>query len=251
MSKVLIVGALSGIASELAKIYAEKNPCTLYLCGRQEKGLEELKSLCASKGSTLETIVCDVTRPEDRLSLCRKVESLNEDLDVVILAWGKLSPGIASDLKERDSALADFMNVNLVSFIQLADFFAKYFEKRAKGCLVLFGSVAGDRGRASNYLYGAAKSALATFAGGLEQRLFKKGVRVVCVKPGFVDTAMTAHIAKNFLFASPQKVAMKLFSFLQAGKSGFFYVPWFWQPILMLVRLVPDCLFKRLGQIQE
>ncbi len=106
--------------------------------------------------------------------------------------------------------------------------------------------MAGDRGRASNYLYGAAKSALATFAEGLEQRLYKKGVRVICVKPGFVDTAMTAHLAKNFLFASPQTVAMKIFSFLQAGKSGFFYV-------LVLAAyfdagaLSADWLFKRLG----
>jgi short-subunit dehydrogenase len=106
--------------------------------------------------------------------------------------------------------------------------------------------VAGDRGRGSNAVYGAAKAGLTAFLSGLRNRLAPAGVRVVTVKPGFVDTPMTGHVAKNPLFASPERVARDLLRAIDTG-ADVVYTPWWWRFVMLLVRLIPERLFKRLS----
>ena len=106
--------------------------------------------------------------------------------------------------------------------------------------------MAGDRGRASNYAYGAAKSGLATYLQGLRQRLYRHGVTVLTIKPGWVDTPMTADIDKNALFAAPERVARDIVRAIDQGRTQL-YTPWFWAGIMVVVRAIPERVFRRLS----
>ncbi len=119
-------------------------------------------------------------------------------------------------------------------------------EERGGGTVIGVGSVAGDRGRQSNYVYGAAKAGLSVFLAGLRNRLFRAGVSVVTVKPGFVDSPMTAHIeGRGLLWSTPKKVAPAIRRAIRRGKHVA-YVPWFWRPIMLCIRSIPEVVFKRM-----
>ena len=122
---------------------------------------------------------------------------------------------------------------------------ANRFEQSRGGCIAVISSVAGDRGRQSNYVYGSAKGGLDRFLQGLRNRLYRAGVAVVTIKPGFVDTPMTAALPKNALYASPRQVARGVYRAIEARRSVV-YLPWFWRPIMLLIKLLPESVFKRL-----
>jgi short-subunit dehydrogenase len=130
--------------------------------------------------------------------------------------------------------------------ISLLTISANYFEQRRRGCIAVISSVAGDRGRKSNYVYGTAKAALTTFLQGLRNRLSSSGVTVVTVKPGFVATPMTAHMKSGLLTASPQAVGQGIYEAMMK-KKDVVYLPWFWQPIMFIVKSIPESVFKRLS----
>jgi short-subunit dehydrogenase len=144
-----------------------------------------------------------------------------------------------------DKALEEFQ-VNCTSVISLLILLANYFEPRKRGCIAVISSVAGDRGRKANYLYGAAKAAVTVFLGGLRGRLAKSGVSVITIKPGFVDTPMTASMRKGLLFASPRKVGEGIYHAMLKGKEVV-YLPWFWRPIMLVVKSIPEPIFKKLS----
>jgi len=121
---------------------------------------------------------------------------------------------------------------------------ANRFEQQRSGCIAVVSSVAGERGRGSNYVYGSAKAAVTSFTGGLRARLIKSGVSVVTVKPGFVDTPMTAGMKKNFLFAQPGAVGRRIYEAMLKGEDVL-YVPRFWALIMFAIRLVPERVMKR------
>jgi decaprenylphospho-beta-D-erythro-pentofuranosid-2-ulose 2-reductase len=120
------------------------------------------------------------------------------------------------------------------------------FEQQKSGTLAVISSVAGDRGRQSNYVYGAAKGMVNIFAQGLRNRLFKSGVNVLTIKPGFVDTPMTAGFRKGFLWATPERVARDIVKAI-AGRESEVYTPVFWRALMIPIRLLPEWLFKRLS----
>ncbi len=139
------------------------------------------------------------------------------------------------------------MEINLTSAVVLLSLFANYLEDRRSGYLAVISSVAGDRGRQSNYTYGAAKAGLTAYLQGLRNRLYRSGVHVLTVKPGFVDTPMT-HGRVNPdspLVASPARVARDI-DWAIRRRRNVIYTPWFWRPIMLAVRLVPEFVFKRL-----
>ncbi len=123
---------------------------------------------------------------------------------------------------------------------------APVLEKRGAGVVVGFGSVAGDRGRLKNYVYGAAKSGLHTYLAGLRNRLGRAGVHVVTVKPGFVDTAMTFGLPGMFLVAQPDDVAASCMAAADKRRD-IIYVPWFWRFVMLIIRAVPERIFKKLS----
>jgi hypothetical protein len=137
------------------------------------------------------------------------------------------------------------LEVNFTATVALLTLLANYFEAQGRGCIAVIGSVAGDRGRQSNYVYGAAKGGLDRFLQGLRNRLFRSGVSVVTLKPGFVDTPMTSGVKKNPLFSSAERAGRDVHRAIQRRRDVV-YIPWFWGPIMALVRLLPESIFKRL-----
>ena len=164
-------------------------------------------------------------------------------MDGAIIAFGYLG--------QQSKAIHDFaegqaiLNCNFVGACSALAECANYFEAKKKGFIVGISSVAGDRGRQSNYYYGAAKGGLTTFLEGLRNRLYPAGVHVMTVKPGFVDTGMTFGKPGLFLVASPEAVGEAIGKAIAKGKSTL-YVPWFWRYIMWIIKAIPETIFKRL-----
>lgn len=162
-------------------------------------------------------------------------------IDLVLLAHGVLGDQPAA---ERDYFAAEpILVTNLLSPASLLTWLANYCESQGRGTLAVISSVAGDRGRKSNYVYGASKAGLDAFLSGLRNRCDRAGVQVLTIKPGFVATPMTAHVPKNRLFASPDRVAGDILSAVRKRKDVV-YVPWFWRPIMAIIKAVPERIFK-------
>ena len=138
------------------------------------------------------------------------------------------------------------LRTDLLGPVSLLTRAAQRLEAQGSGCIAALSSVAGDRGRGSNLVYGAAKAGLTAFLSGLRNRLSGAGVRVVTVKPGFVDTPMTDHLPKNPLYASPERVARDVVRAIDTG-ADVVYTPWWWRFVMLAVRLIPERLFKRLS----
>ena len=139
------------------------------------------------------------------------------------------------------------IDVNFTAVVSLLLLAADYLAKRESGFIAAISSVAGDRGRQSNYTYGASKAALSTYLAGLRNRLFHDGVHVLTIKPGFVDTAMTQGLInpRSPLVASPEQVARDIDKAIQRRRNVL-YTRWFWGPIMWIIKSLPECLFKRL-----
>ncbi len=162
---------------------------------------------------------------------------------MALVAHGTL-PDQARTQTELDYAVAQY-RTNAESVIACLNALALRFEPQGSGVLAVIGSVAGDRGRGSNYLYGAAKAAIDTFASGLRARLFKKGVHVLIIKPGFVATAMTADLnLPKKLTATPDQVAMDIHRAI-LKRQDVLYTPWFWAWVMRMIRWLPAFVFKR------
>ncbi|MGH7448360.1 MAG: SDR family NAD(P)-dependent oxidoreductase, partial [Longimicrobiales bacterium] len=140
----------------------------------------------------------------------------------------------------------DTLDVNFLSPATLCLHLALQFERQRSGCLAVIGSVAGDRIRLSNYIYGTAKGALALFLDGLRMRLQPFGVCVIAVKPGFVDTPMTADVRKGPLFASAEAVGAGIHRAMKRSRGGTIYLPGFWRAVMTGIRLTPGPIFRRL-----
>jgi short-subunit dehydrogenase len=171
------------------------------------------------------------------------VESFGGALDGVVLCYAILT---SQEQASADPTLArQVIEVNFTSPVILLNAAAAYMAPRQRGYLCVLSSVAGDRGRPSNYLYGASKAALTAYLDGLRARLHSAGVDVITVKPGPVDTAMTWGRERLVLAASPERVAAAACRAIRRHR-GTIYTPWFWRPIMALVRAIPEPIFKRM-----
>lgn len=236
--KVVIVGATSGIAQEVAKIYASDG-AALCLVARNEARLLAVASDLRVRGAQdVTTFVADLA---DRATHAAVVAAAGRAIDVVLIAHGTLPD--QTSVEHDAAAVAAAFDLNATSVISIAAAFANELEKDRHGTLAVIGSVAGDRGRRSNYIYGAAKAALATFCEGLRARLAPAGCAVVLIKPGWVDTPMTASIRKNPLFAQPERVARAIHTAIRSRRAVA-YVPGLWRWISLAVRLLPARLVR-------
>lgn len=243
MNKVLIIGATSAIAHETAKIFAREG-AELFLVARSGSKLETVCNDLKVRGATrVECSVLDLNEFDRHQELVDKAIAELGWLDAVLIAHGTLSDQKACELSV-DTTLSEF-NTNLLSVVSLLTILANYFEQQKQGCIAIISSVAGDRGRQSNYIYGAAKGGLNTFLQGLRARLAKSGVAVVTVKPGFVDTPMTAQFKKGLLWASAEKVGTDIYQAMLKGREVL-YTPFFWRFIMLIVTNIPEPIFKRL-----
>ncbi len=242
--RILIVGATSAIAAALARRYAARG-ARLLLLGRRTEALQaEAADLRVRGAAEVQVRVFEAADTAAHGALLAEAFQLWQGLDIAVVAHGVLPDQAAA---QADTALAlQAFDINARSVISVLNELAKHFEAQRAGVIGVFSSPAAQRGRASNYLYGAAKAAVDTCCSGLRHRLFRHGVRVLTILPGFVDTPMTAGFAKGPLWARPARVAADIERALER-RNGTLYTPWFWRWIMLIVRNLPQALFLRSG----
>ena len=239
---VLILGATSAIARGTAAAFAARG-AALYLAARD---LDELQRSAADLrlryGVEVHYGRFDAEATATHAEFFQSVLEAMPDISGVVLAFGYLGDQQAA----RDFNVgAKVIASNFTGAASILSLCANYFEPLQRGFIVGISSVAGDRGRQSNYVYGAAKGALGLYLQGLRNRLFASGVRVITVKPGFVDTAMTFGLPGLFLVASPQDIGARIVRALDKS-ADVVYLPWFWRYIMLIIQHIPEPIFKRL-----
>jgi decaprenylphospho-beta-D-erythro-pentofuranosid-2-ulose 2-reductase len=243
MNRILVLGATSAIAQATARLLAEQG-ASLFLVARNAERLEAVAQDLRIRGAAaVHSEVLDLDDVDAHERLIHRADVALEGLDAALLAHGVL--GDQETCESDFATAAALLHTNFVSPASLLTHLANLLEPRGKGTLVVISSVAGDRGRQSNYVYGASKGGLTVWLQGLRNRLAPHGVRVLTVKPGFVDTPMTAHLPKNALFAQPDAIARGILRAVK-GKRDVIYLPGLWRPIMTAVRAVPEAVFKRL-----
>jgi len=243
MRKILILGATSAIAIATARMLAGAGHA-LVLASRNEPALRTLADDLRTRGAPrVETMRFDATAYHTHQDLVKSAAAALGGLDTAIVAYGSLPDQVAiQDVPER--VIAE-LETNFTSVASLLTILAAEFERQEHGTIVAISSVASDRGRAVNYVYGSAKAGLTCFLSGLRQRLWGKGVEVITIKPGLVDTPMTARFRKGPLWTAPEVVATGIVHAIEARKA-IVYLPAYWRPIMAGIRLLPERLFMRL-----
>jgi len=240
---MLIVGATSAIAEATARVFAARGDA-LFLVARNGAQLESVASDLRVRGAgRVGQFVMDANAHERHAELLTAAMDFLGGLDRVLIAHGTLSDQAACQQSVEQTL--DEINTNALSVIALLTPIANHMEAQAHGNIAVISSVAGDRGRQSNYVYGAAKAMVTAFLSGLRQRLYTSGVSVTTIKPGFVDSPMTQAFPKGPLWASPDRVAKDIVRAIDAGKPVA-YVPGFWRWIMLIVRHIPERIFVRL-----
>jgi decaprenylphospho-beta-D-erythro-pentofuranosid-2-ulose 2-reductase len=243
MRKILIVGATSAIAEATARIFASRGDA-LYLVGRKADFLNSIAAdLKVRGGRDVGVEVLDANDMAAHEAMLKRASDYLGGLDTVLVAYGTLSDQKACE-GSAQLTVHELTN-NGVSTVALLVPVAEAFEQQKKGTIAVISSVAGDRGRQSNYTYGSAKALVSTFMSGLRQRLAKSGVAVVTIKPGFVDTPMTAGFPKGPLWAKPEKVAAGIVKAIDAS-ARVVYLPSFWWAIMFIIRSIPERIFVKL-----
>ncbi len=245
MKKILIIGATSAIATACARQWAGQGS-EFFLVARNIEKLGQTAADLQARGAKAVTLhrmdATDLTAHPEMLGNCL---STLQQIDIALIAHGTLPDQKACE-RDVSIALQEFAN-NGTSVIALLTRLADHFETQRCGTLAVISSVAGDRGRPSNYLYGSAKAAVSTFCEGLRARLFKVGVHVMDIKPGFVDTPMTQGLPLPVaLVTKPEQVAQRILKGIER-KVAILYAPGFWALIMLIIRSIPQPVFKRLN----
>jgi len=244
MKRVLIIGATSAIATACARIWAQGG-ASLFLIGRDPTRLEALgRDLSVRGASQVGIAILDAADTHAHAAAIDAALQTLGAIDIALIAHGTLPDQTLCE-REPLTALREF-SINCVSVIALLTLLANHLERQRSGAIAVITSVAGDRVRRSNYLYGSAKAAVSAFCSGLRARLFRAGVTVTDIRPGFVATPMTAGLPlPQALVAQPEAVARRMVSGIEAGKDVV-YAPAFWALIMRVIRCIPAPLFKRL-----
>lgn len=244
MKNIVIIGATSAIAEQIARDFASKN-ARLFLLARNQKKLDAIKDDLLIRGAkTVNTMPFDASDHSNHEACVEAAFDELHQVDSVICAHGTLPDQTACEIDAKKALNA--ININGVSFISLLTHIANKMESQKSGNITVITSVAGDRGRQSNYVYGSAKSLVSTYLQGLAQRLFKSGIHVLDIKPGFVDTPMTADFDKGGpLWSKPDTVGKAIVKKIEKRRN-FSYLPWFWFGIMSIIKTIPRFVFNRL-----
>lgn len=242
--RIAIFGATSAIAHACARRWAGRG-AKFVLVGRNPARLADHAADLRVRGAAeVEVVVADLDAPSCFEATVAQCTQLLGGLDIALVAQGVL-PDQRHCETSVDATLAA-LNTNGVHVVALCGVLGNQFAAQGQGTLAVIGSVAGDRGRQSNYVYGAAKGLVERYLQGLRNRLAPLGAQVLTIKPGFVDTPMTAHIQpKGLLWAQPDAVAVRILKAV-AQRKDVVYVPGVWRVIMGLIGAIPEGLFKRL-----
>lgn len=247
LNRVVIFGATSAIAEHTARQLVQ-NGASVYCIGRNTDKLSRIIAdlkVRAGRDQTIDGMSADLSDINQHLSLIEQASEALGGLDAALIAHGTL-PNQKACEADVELTLQE-IQTNALSVVSLLSLLANRFEAQGKGVIAAISSVAGDRGRQSNYVYGAAKGMVSLFMQGLRNRLAKKGVSVVTIKPGFVDSPMTADFDKSGpLWAKPDVIAKGIVNAMQKGKDEV-YLPWFWWSIMQIIKHIPEAIFKRLS----
>lgn len=243
MKKVLCIGATSTMAQETVKIFAAEK-ASLFLVGRNSSQLQAIAQDLTVRGAThVTTRALDLCQYADHAKLIKDAFHELKTIDYVLIAHGYL--GTQSTAESEFTETAKIIDVNMVSPISLLNVLAPYLEKQGHGAVAVISSVAGDRGRRSNYIYASAKAGLSTFLSGYRARLSASGVSVIDIRPGFVDTPMTSSFQKGPLWASAKSIGRGIYNTLLKPKPVV-YMPMFWRLIMLIIKSIPTRIFNRL-----
>ncbi len=244
MKNAVIFGASSTIALKVADILAQ-NGYNLVLLARNLECLQlDAQNLRVKyQNIQVNTLYYDASTIVNMPEIINQVKKIMPSIDLLLVAHGNL-PHQELCQKNWDDEYNSLL-VNGLSVIQICHYFANVMLAQKYGTIAVISSVAGDRGRQSNYNYGTAKGMINTYLSGLRSRLFKDNIHVLTVLPGFVDTKMTASFKKGILWATPEKVAQDIVNAVKKKKNTL-YTPFFWRYIMLIIKSVPERLFKKL-----
>jgi short-subunit dehydrogenase len=242
--KILVLGATSGIAEATCRIWAERG-ASLFLVARNAEKLAVVAADLRTRGAqSVETAVADLDDTDGHAALLEHATETLGGMDVAYLTHGIL--GEQPRAEQDFNHAAQIFHTNLISPVSLLTWLANYCVAQRAGVLAVISSVAGERGRKSNYAYGASKAGLSAFLGGLRNRIDREGVTVLTIKPGPVRTAMTGSMKGSEKFADVNAVAKSIVSAVDK-KQDTLYVPFQWQPIMFVIRHIPERIFKKLN----
>ena len=243
MKNIVVFGATSAIAMAIQRVMVDAES-RFYLIAKNSNRLQEVANdLLARGANTCFTQVLDIAVMEDYVTVITDMVNKLGKLDIVIFAHGTLTK---QEMGQEDPGyLINEMQINCIGTITLAGLIANLLEQQQCGTLCAISSVAGDRGRKSNYIYGTAKACISTFMQGLRNRLFPH-VHVLTVKPGFVISPMTTSFKKGLLWVSPEVIARDVYRAINR-KQDILYTPWFWKWIMLIIKHIPERIFKRMS----
>ena len=242
--KILVLGATSGIAEATCRIWAEQGAC-LFLVGRNEAKLAAVAADLRTRGAGyVDVAVANLDDTDGHPALLAHAINSLTGMDVAYLAHGVLGDQTAAE--QSFETAAGILHTNFTAPVSLLTWLANYCVQRHSGTIAVLSSVAGDRGRKSNYVYGSSKAGLTAFLGGLRNRVDREGVTVLTIKPGPTRTAMTAGMKGSEKFADVDQVAASIAKAID-GKRDEMYVPGKWRVIMAVVRAVPERVFKGLN----
>jgi decaprenylphospho-beta-D-erythro-pentofuranosid-2-ulose 2-reductase len=241
MNRILIVGATSAIAEATARLYAADGE-RLFLSGRDAQKLAAIAADLRIRGAAqVDTFVLDSNDSARHGELIDSAHEQLGGLDIALIAYGSLPDQSACEASFELTRQA--LETNFISVLSLLSHLANTMQAQGHGVIAAISSVAGDRGRQSNYIYGAAKGGVSLFLQGLRNRLHRHGVAVVTIKPGFVDTPMTRDFKKGLLWATPPSIAKGIYKAIDK-RTPVAYLPGFWRWIMLIIRLIPERLFR-------
>lgn len=242
--RILVLGATSGIAEACIRLWAERGD-SLYLVGRNADRLAVVAADARTRGATfVDSAVANLDDTGKHAEmLAHAINSLG-GMDVALLALGVL--GDQGEAERNFVAASQILHTNFNAPVSLLTWLGNYAAQRKAGTLAVLSSVAGERGRKSNYVYGSSKAGLTAFVDGLRNRIDREGVRVMTIKPGPVKTAMTEGMKGSAKFADVDAVAASLVKAIDKG-TDVVYVPGIWRVIMCVIRMIPERVFKKLN----
>lgn len=241
--KILIIGATSAMARATAAAFARRSD-SIYLAARDADEVSRIAADLAVRCQVSTYFgAFDIAQIGSHASFVSHVVDALGGLDGVVLVAGSMAD--QADAEQDFSLVETMVQVNYLGAMSVLDECAQFLVQQKSGFIIGISSVAGDRGRQSNYYYGSAKGALSIYLSGLRNKLQAASVHVMTVKPGFVDTAMTYGIKGMFLVASPESVGENIVRAVMKNRNVV-YLPWFWRYIMLIIRQLPEFVFKRL-----